>query len=142
MGHTPEGEENKVRDRFHEVHNLRREHINSMDRYLEAMGEWMGERYLGTGRTNGRQLRFINKMANQDGIKGHIITTETYISSRNRTRTRYRDRVTGHFVSRTGQEGKKQAPGKLSDAEKDRRASLRSAQKQAKTRKYSEKGGD
>jgi len=140
MGHTPEEEENNVRDRFHEVHNLRREHISTMDEYLNIMGNWMGERYKGMSKYNGKQLRFINRMANKDGIEGHIVTSETYKTKRDNVFTRFRDRITGHFVTRTGQEDKKETR-KLGAGEGVRasRASKRRAEKQAKPREYAER---
>jgi len=140
MGRTPEGEENKVRDRFHQVHNIKREHITTMNEYLDVMGNWMGERYKGTSKFNGKQLGFINRMANKDGIKGHIVTGETYMSTRGKGFTRFRDRITGHFVSRTGQENVKSAK-KLGAGEGVRasRANRRKAESQVRPREYTER---
>jgi hypothetical protein len=100
----------------------------------------MGERYKGQGTNNGKQLRFINRMANKDGIRGHIVTGETYMSTRGKGFTRFRDRITGHFVSRTGQENVKPAK-KVGAGEGVRasRASRRKAESQVRPREYTER---
>lgn len=131
---TKEIEIEETRKRFTSAVDLKREHITTIQDFLDRYQRWAGYHYKGTR----RQKRFVVKIARREGIRGTLVMEEL-VFIRAKPRTIHRDIMTGRFIGRTGQTEAKAKTGRLSDAERARRVSLRGTQREAKTREYARK---
>lgn len=114
--------------RYEHGGSLKERGINTFEELMLSFRNWGGEK----AHLTRKQTRALGIESNKRGIQPY---QKISFIRKGKQQIQYRDATNGRFASM----GEKAKVGRLSDAERARRANLRRVEKEAKTREYTKK---